>query len=1168
MSSKASVEKGDTAAPHVDEITPVAPARAQRNSGTTLSVPQGLDKNAAMQGTGDALEFPLPSPPDNSGVVDVDQNDSEVDMSVVAGTDGDVEVSMEVNPVELSNYIQLDVVVDIDLMDEPVDPTRELHTDHQATIRHQLEANGYRPSSGRISIALREDTGGQMDASERVKDGVVSARVWVLDGRHRKTTVKELREEKPDVWAEVCKKLPVSLWLPKDETKGPFIPMHEIIELGARLNSLSSTSLETSFYDNVVQVLSTARNFAKRSGIDLARLSVRSIASRLEGMKALGGMKQRQLQRYVLIARRIAFSEKIRDRIRHGCRKFGLSMVHLSDPRLMAMSNKDLTLTLDFICEWVSVNKMSFSIVRASFLDVAEEALLCIGSCSTAAGISLSNVLRTKITLGRKTCTLYDYLVHRMGNVGNDTNPATFVSTLKKQMAKVESLATALGEAVPATGGKHGKGSSKKSTGDGSDGGEGDAKRPRRSTRKKTDQSYKEPTALPSTGRGKKRTRSEDPSADRTALVRRRVVRDLKSLPSLEQLDIVRELRINLSSSPSDDDIVPEQLFQESMSKFDDTLPSKLPLDVVPPKPVKRTFNLPYWARKCAKPMPEWYAGGSGENPVTIVQHYLEAIFVPPGHRANLLMTADDIRANHHVVYTHGAANFLRKNPDYSSLLDVHPRRISRSELLVHASEATELSPLYFVQQATELREKGYCILEGFLNDEDLPDKDKSVMCRHFAPWGDLDKLSADMEASFPKTDEAFAKSKSWTWIANRTEEEDERNAARRVGRMYSTNYGVTTALEQDASRVWASRMRAKLDVRLTQSFAALRVHDNCGPQKSRFYIPQTGGRWLLTSEGCGRQELHTDYEFEGRKKDPKGYFLIACAKECFLWVCEYSHKILAFTKDKDVAQLSKGMVAVKVRIAPNSIFVGRGDTFHAGVSYKDLNCEGVNIRYHLYLSAVGYELPDGIHLLSTFKPRFVDPELDSDSEASSESETGKKLAKKEPARSDPREASSDESGGSDGEKADDEADVKARGEKDESEGEESENSGEEDQSGDDGKVAPSRNEESDEDVEMDKGDESGSNHSESLKKRDRRSPSPPESLPAPPRKAHLAGKSQTPTRPALQSTQQKKTPDHISETPLPTPAQAAPAVTDDVPPCYVPDDWSPDYETPSDAGE
>ena len=1007
----------------VDEIRPVRPTSpGGAHSGTTESIVGGVG------GLGEDFGLPLLSAPEYSGVVDVVDSDSDVDMSAGTGGDG-VEVDMAVNPVELSNFKAIDAVIDIALIDEPEDPTREVKPEHEAGIHSLLVRNGYMPSSGRLSIAFREEDK-DADLSDLVKDGVVQVRTLLVDGRHRKLGLGKLREKTPDIWDEVCKKLPVTLWLPRNAAEGRSIPMHEIIELGRRLNDLSGSSLGTSFYDNVVQVLSIIRNFAKRTGTSLANLSVRSMALRLEEMKALGGLKQRSLQRYILIAKRISSSELVRDRIRHGCQKFNLTMVHLSDATVMALSDERLCVVVDFMCEWARVNGTAFSRVKPNFVVVAEEALLAVEGFATKHSCSLSVALQMELTLSRKKTTVYHYLVSRMGNVKAHTSPSSLISSLQKQLSKLApplshppvegndpnvgldtgeeadvgagTVGAAHGDGGPTVTGEDGDGGGEVGGADGDNVGEGGAPdnvgggevsgaedrggadetaedagkeggRRSKRTKNKAPGSYAETS--PTKGLGtRKRNREEAEPADRhRAFIRRRVIRDLKVLPLAEVMTIARELGIEArprSPTPA----VAEPKFQDAVQSFNDTLPDDLPLGCSEFPRYTGSDTMPKWSYLFVQPPSAWKGK---EKLITHVLPIMLCLHLSHRHRAGLFLTVADFIENHHMVFWHATANFLRKNPDAMMTDRIDPPAVApfRIELYRGGVDRTIFAPVYLGEQAVLLRERGYCILEGFLNDANLPSKGPRGI--KVTPWGSLEELAKDMEESFPKTDKAFAESKLWTWISNHSEEEDRKDGVRRIGRMYSTNEGVTTALEQDKNRLWAAEMRARLDARIAQSLAALKIWDNVGIDKGRYFMMRTGGRWLLTSKGCKRQALHTDFAVDGPSDMPLGYYVICSSQEAFLWVCEFSHKILGVAEQEDVPRLSKGMQVVKVRIPPNSIFIGRGDSFHAGASHEDLRCEGISLRYHVYIRKVGHEIPDGIHLLPTFQPRFVDLEED-----------------------------------------------------------------------------------------------------------------------------------------------------------------------------------------------
>jgi len=85
-----------------------------------------------------------------------------------------------------------------------------------------------------------------------------------------------------------------------------------------------------------------------------------------------------------------------------------------------------------------------------------------------------------------------------------------------------------------------------------------------------------------------------------------------------------------------------------------------------------------------------------------------------------------------------------------------------------------------------------------------------------------------------------------------------------------------------------------------------------------------------------------------------------------------HSHRIVASTSHSNIRALSRGMVVNMIRIPPYSIFVGRGDVFHAGHGFDDYEEDSGMLRYHMYFVPDGVSLPDGVHLLHAFRPTFV----------------------------------------------------------------------------------------------------------------------------------------------------------------------------------------------------
>lgn len=69
------------------------------------------------------------------------------------------------------------------------------------------------------------------------------------------------------------------------------------------------------------------------------------------------------------------------------------------------------------------------------------------------------------------------------------------------------------------------------------------------------------------------------------------------------------------------------------------------------------------------------------------------------------------------------------------------------------------------------------------------------------------------------------------------------------------------------------------------------------------------------------------------------------------------------------------------VTLPPYTVLFVRGDVVHCGRGKKDKGEVSANeertLRYHLHLVLEKKELPNGIHLVPEFKPRFKEQDID-----------------------------------------------------------------------------------------------------------------------------------------------------------------------------------------------
>lgn len=205
----------------------------------------------------------------------------------------------------------------------------------------------------------------------------------------------------------------------------------------------------------------------------------------------------------------------------------------------------------------------------------------------------------------------------------------------------------------------------------------------------------------------------------------------------------------------------------------------------------------------------------------------------------------------------------------------------------------------YFGNARGELLHKGFCVLEGFLADDAVPEGELEEL--DSSGLGFFRNLHSAIKETFPG-EEALRKAKDphksgWNYIFNQSEALDRVEAMRKGAGRYTMNNAGMTAFEQDKEQVWIARSHALLDVRMGQVMAALNAWDNRKAQLEKMFTPKSGGRWLYISKGCVRQRLHTDFALSDKSVAPisrganPGFFTITTGpEEVSVWACPYSH--------------------------------------------------------------------------------------------------------------------------------------------------------------------------------------------------------------------------------------------------------------------------------------
>lgn len=299
----------------------------------------------------------------------------------------------------------------------------------------------------------------------------------------------------------------------------------------------------------------------------------------------------------------------------------------------------------------------------------------------------------------------------------------------------------------------------------------------------------------------------------------------------------------------------------------------------------------------------------------------------------------------------------------------------------------------YFATKSVELRTMGYALLPGFLCDSDLARANPFHTTR--AERERAQRSKAGPSASAPEeigdvihTLQKFYISKYvqgaraslpsaqewWNHIINEHTSDDRKNGDKGVGRYITSLAAMTSNIEKSQDTVVLCKNKAKLDVRLCLIANRLKI---MGDTMSTHKIPDSGGRFLLTSRDCPRQIPHTDYEVETNNTAPlvvsqnPGYFIVGTAEEAGgLWVSEGSHRFLCLPDGTRRAAGAKAHPLEFITIPPFSVFIGRGDLIHAGAAHKDQN-HPFCARYHLYIRPSRLDIPNKVHLVPDCIPTF-----------------------------------------------------------------------------------------------------------------------------------------------------------------------------------------------------
>ena len=968
-----------------------------------------LDPNIALQSVQPAF-IPVPSPnqllPSNDVImVHSDDDDEEGDLADLYD-EGEVppqsiEPSSSSMNFDVQNYKKTRIRISLSNMNVPDHSARDVDPVHARALAKDFDANGYLSSQGEISVIYFS----QDHTTPPFSGSIVKAPVFVVDGLHRRWAFNHLQSHSVS-WKEFCEELPATIWTRVD---GLGITSFELLAISNFLNHTAQQFRALTFRDAMYTVVSAATLYSTNASIPKEEVTSTSLANCLNSTKVLANIGYRQLQKYAQVGMQLIRSDSNFDAFMKSwksCPRLALS--HLTTNALANMDDECYKLSLQCLCIRIAGKASGdFATFRLHFFQCMKILYSVLQEVSEKLDLTVPmlldkpiNVTNTEQKTVRETImsqmlfykkyqnfdsanqqkkkTLLGRLTNSFGDLFKATNedideiqpqqpqpqPSTTPSVIQPEEGRVTRQSERLKTPTPAQPSiqriddnfqpKHSEPTKKK------------PKKKTKAKKKKTLQDLDESSDENVEEVPIKENITGKDEQDLVEVLEKMDREDLKSLLNKIHADVVfrsqptqpdqpggvsnRQNTVVRTTSP--------KKFADASESFKDSIPSAIPYGYQPPTDYIGN-PVPTWLHFLRIIPSRW----PEQNPIGHVQPWLHSTHLPKQHRANIVLDINDLRWAHHQTFWRATSNYIKENGMKVNPVSEALSSFSNKNLMWTTSfENDQQAQEYFWQKKEELDIQGFCILQDFLNDHDLPDDlDNSVLksvSKNFLI--DLRKYTLN---TFPSLDVIKNRSsrKLWDIIINVGTKEDTERSQKGEGRFTSTHAAMTGEMEKK-NTVWACKARALLDVRIATAMSALRVHDNHKINQPRLFTPKTGGRWLYTSKGCQRQQVHSDFPTLSAqqllaRKCP-GYFTISTGEHPVpLWVSPESHRRIAVEDSSDPFPVNL------IHIPPFSIFIGRGDVLHAGASYEDSPRSDTYLRYHLYFVPSYFSLPDGVFL-------------------------------------------------------------------------------------------------------------------------------------------------------------------------------------------------------------
>ena len=306
----------------------------------------------------------------------------------------------------------------------------------------------------------------------------------------------------------------------------------------------------------------------------------------------------------------------------------------------------------------------------------------------------------------------------------------------------------------------------------------------------------------------------------------------------------------------------------------------------------------------------------------------LRALQMEKNHKAYDILRTEDVIHLHCSLWKQATALEERKKTDFYYRLK---KNLANRDLW---SERNLWSNAIFVTNKAALEAQGFCILEN-LGDFaycDSGELESVTRCKGVGEFfkTPFEEVFQHYLLNFEKERKSGFGNGLWQSVV--TERNGKGNSAIHCGPYSST----TILLEKTGTEnAWIEKKRTILDVWIGLIFAGLEILNGRGQPYG--WIPASGGRFIVTSEGSSRQASRNEFDHGKHSSgDSPGYFCIINGEHAYsLWVIPGSHNLIKYT-ELDRKRLSQILKLQKINVPARSVFIGHGHLSYASAGWED----------------------------------------------------------------------------------------------------------------------------------------------------------------------------------------------------------------------------------------